>query len=709
MRPDFVDYRVRKEAERYREPLAKIGERHRLDVRDATVDEHGVNLVFHLVKGPVVKLFTGAPASMEHEALVMTHIQQQPQKLGPTVLHHGVIGDLSYLVMTRIPGGALVHAWDLVPPAPAAAIREQLGGLLRQLHRCTLPSGTAGSWLTYLQDRRERTVHRQREKGCPEAWLRTMPGFLDDVAVHGQPPSRLGLLHGEMNADHVFVEQEDQQWRVTGLIDFQAAMMGDPEHELAQAGFHCCFGQPAWLRALLRGYGLTDAQLTRDLQRRFMAHFLLFAWCPFQRYIVKPDFAGDVPPGDFGALAGRWFDFGLVYKVSPPRESRTFEPSVFYRTEDFKSSSTRPKPGYIRDTLLYAGDEREISIHMQTNRRSDVAFRPLTAAEEAAGYQIICDTVEWLRTKGIDLWRKPLPREIYAARQERGENFGLFVGGELAVIVSLVNGVPEYWAAEVKAVQPVWLCTLATATEFRRRDLGRQAVSEALRLLRGRVMYLDCKPGWLEEFYRSLGFVELEKKTFTLSHGPCGPIDAVLMRWMACPVSARLRFRPVTAQDADNLLLIFGDPVAMEFWPATKTREEIVKSIEWIRQGYREHGHGLWAVELKETGEFVGRAGLIHQEEGVEVGYALAPRHWHRGYATEAALACRDWAFEHLECDRVISLVHTRNLPSCRVAERNGMRVVTEITHANLPHHVYAITREEWENRPGPQSGRSVL
>jgi RimJ/RimL family protein N-acetyltransferase/aminoglycoside phosphotransferase (APT) family kinase protein len=703
---------VRKDAGLCCQALAEIGGRHALAVQSACIDEYGVNTVFHLPTGAVVKLFT-ASDTWEHEAAVMQCLHDQATGTAPRLLHTGSAAGLPYVVMSRLPGRALQHAWDELPRDAAIAVREQLGAVLRRVHACALPAttwpsvvrenlpaGVTPSWTAYIQTRRERAVDRQREKNCPAVWLQTMPAFLDEVGVHQNSPARVGLLHGEVNADHVFVTQEVGEWRVTGLLDFQAAMPGDPEHELAQAAFHCCVGEPACLRALLRGYGFANRELSRDLQRRFMAHFLLFAWCPFQRYIVKPEFSAGIPPGDFDALAGRWFDFGLVYKVSPPRKNLTFDPSVFYRTEDFKSSSTRPKPGYIRDTLLYAGDEREISIHMQTNRRSDVTFRPLTAAEEAAGYQIICDTVDWLRTKGIDLWRRPLPREVYAARQERGENFGLFVGGELAVIVSLVNGVPEYWAAEVKAVQPVWLCTLATATEFRRRDLGRQAVSEALRLLRGRVMYLDCKPGWLEEFYRSLGFVELEKKTFTLSHGPCGPIDAVLMRWMACPVSARLRFRPVTAQDVDNLLLIFGDPVAMEFWPATKTREEIVKSIERIRQGYREHGHGLWAVELKETGEFVGRVGLIHQEEGIEVGYALVPRHWHRGYATEAALACRDWAFEHLECDRMISFVHTRNLPSCRVAERNGMRVVTEITRANLPHHVYAITREEWENRP---------
>jgi ribosomal-protein-alanine N-acetyltransferase len=171
----------------------------------------------------------------------------------------------------------------------------------------------------------------------------------------------------------------------------------------------------------------------------------------------------------------------------------------------------------------------------------------------------------------------------------------------------------------------------------------------------------------------------------------------MLTREVGLPCSERLQLRPTTVNDVHNLLLIFGDPVAMEFWPRTRTREEIISQIERYQQWYRHCGYGLWAVELKETGEFVGRVGLIHQDEGIEVAYALVPRHWHRGYAAEAAQACRDWAFTHLDCDRVISLVHTRNLPSCRVAERNGMRIVADIARANLPHHMYAITRSEWE------------
>jgi hygromycin-B 7''-O-kinase len=367
---------VRKDAGLYCQALAEIGDRHALAVQSARVDEYGVNTVFHLPTGAVVKLFT-ASDTWEHEAAVMQCLHEQAPGTAPRLLHTGTAAGLPYVVMSRLPGRALVHVWDELPRDAAIAVREQLGAVLRRVHACALPAttwpavvrenlpaGVTPSWTAYIQTRRERAVGRQREKNCPAVWLQTMPAFLDEVGVHQNSPARVGLLHGEVNADHVFVTKEVGKWRVTGLLDFQAAMPGDPEHELAQAAFHCCVGEPACLRALLRGYGFADRELSRDLQRRFMAHFLLFAWCPFQRYIVNPEFSAGIPPGDFGALAGRWFDFGLVYKVSPPRKSRTFEPSVFYRTEGFKSSSTRPKPGYIRDTLLYAGDEREVSIHL---------------------------------------------------------------------------------------------------------------------------------------------------------------------------------------------------------------------------------------------------------------------------------------------------------------------------------------------------------
>jgi RimJ/RimL family protein N-acetyltransferase len=76
----------------------------------------------------------------------------------------------------------------------------------------------------------------------------------------------------------------------------------------------------------------------------------------------------------------------------------------------------------------------------------------------------------------------------------------------------------------------------------------------------------------------------------------------------------------------------------------------------------------------------------------------LVPEAWGRGYATEAARACRDWAFVRLDADRVVSFIAIANEPSMHVAERNGMRRIKRLDHSSLgiPIYVYAISREEW-------------
>ena len=102
-------------------------------------------------------------------------------------------------------------------------------------------------------------------------------------------------------------------------------------------------------------------------------------------------------------------------------------------------------------------------------------------------------------------------------------------------------------------------------------------------------------------------------------------------------------------------------------------------------------------MELTKTQQIIGDCGIILQEvEGdrlYEIGYHLRRDFWGQGLATEAAIACRDWAFAYLKADRLISLIRPENLPSCRVAERTGMTVWKEVNWQGLPHCVYSIER----------------
>ncbi|HKS31177.1 MAG TPA: GNAT family N-acetyltransferase, partial [Chthoniobacterales bacterium] len=126
-----------------------------------------------------------------------------------------------------------------------------------------------------------------------------------------------------------------------------------------------------------------------------------------------------------------------------------------------------------------------------------------------------------------------------------------------------------------------------------------------------------------------------------------------------------------------------------------QTVDFIEKVTAWDRAGVP----SLFAVTLRNEGAVIGYCGFHHHPEvpgEVEIGYRLHPDYWNRGLITEAARAVRDHAFAALKLPRVISLVHPENIPSRRVAEKNGMKVENEITFRGFPTLVYVLTREQW-------------
>ena len=106
------------------------------------------------------------------------------------------------------------------------------------------------------------------------------------------------------------------------------------------------------------------------------------------------------------------------------------------------------------------------------------------------------------------------------------------------------------------------------------------------------------------------------------------------------PETERLRFRPFTFADEPALFEVFADPYARAFYPEMSDRSKVQAWIEWNLRNYLEFGFGLWALELKSSGEFIGDCGLTHQEvEGqseLEIGYHILLRERGKGYATEA-------------------------------------------------------------------------
>ena len=167
----------------------------------------------------------------------------------------------------------------------------------------------------------------------------------------------------------------------------------------------------------------------------------------------------------------------------------------------------------------------------------------------------------------------------------------------------------------------------------------------------------------------------------------------------------RLILRKMDNGDYSALCKILQDEDVMYAYEHAFSDDEV---DEWLKKQlvrYETDGIGRWAVVLKENGEVIGQCGLTKQlwwgENIVEVGYLFRKDFWHKGYATEAAVACKDYAFNRLGEKRVYSIIRDLNLPSRRVALRNGMKVCgVQVKHyygIDMPHLIYCVSNEDTE------------
>ena len=172
----------------------------------------------------------------------------------------------------------------------------------------------------------------------------------------------------------------------------------------------------------------------------------------------------------------------------------------------------------------------------------------------------------------------------------------------------------------------------------------------------------------------------------------------------------RLLLRPW--RDADRLPFqaINADPRVMEFFPSTLTPQESDALIVRIEQHFAHHGHGPCAVELTETGAFIGYIDLYTPTfqapvtPAVEIAWRLSADHWGQGLATEGARAVLHHAFHTLQLPSLVSFTVPRNQRSRRVMEKLGMvhDPHADFDHPNLPkghalrrHVLYRINRED--------------
>lgn len=163
----------------------------------------------------------------------------------------------------------------------------------------------------------------------------------------------------------------------------------------------------------------------------------------------------------------------------------------------------------------------------------------------------------------------------------------------------------------------------------------------------------------------------------------------------------RLYLREMSQADVNALKKILQDEEAMYAYNGPFSDDETQEWLDRQIARYQKYGFGLWAVVLKETGEMIGQCGITMQpwngSEVLEIGYLFQKNYWHKGYATEAAKACKEYAFTNLQADEICSIIRDTNIPSQRVALRNGMTITDTCTKyyrgVDMPHYRYSVKK----------------
>jgi [ribosomal protein S5]-alanine N-acetyltransferase len=166
--------------------------------------------------------------------------------------------------------------------------------------------------------------------------------------------------------------------------------------------------------------------------------------------------------------------------------------------------------------------------------------------------------------------------------------------------------------------------------------------------------------------------------------------------------TTRLHFREILPTDFDTWLEFHKDPLTSVHWNEARESPE-TECIKWYDKQFHRYANnlgGMNALVEKASGKLIGHCGLLVQQvDGVtelEIGYSLLREFWHRGFATEAALKCKTYAFENNFAQSLISIISVTNIPSEKVAIKNGMSRDGITVYSNNSVTIFRITYQEW-------------
>ncbi|MFD3696335.1 phosphotransferase family protein [Streptomyces sp. NPDC058646] len=260
----------------------------------------GSQPVYAIGEEHVLKLFPAAAAEDGiAEGRVLSFLHGRLPVPTPEVRDFGpYVNGWQYVLMSRLTGAHLAPAWADIPQDGRERLVTETGETLAVLHSLD-PAPLAdvlgpAQWDEFVERRRRSTVEQQRRHGLADAWLDRIPEFLASVPLPCAPPR--SLLHTEVMQQHLLHDAEGP--RLTGLFDFEPAMIGDPAYDFVGVGLFVTRGDPRLLRRLCTAYGRTfdPAQL--------LAYTLLHVYSNLPWYMKELPVPPDAPLAE---VAEAWF------------------------------------------------------------------------------------------------------------------------------------------------------------------------------------------------------------------------------------------------------------------------------------------------------------------------------------------------------------------------------------------------------------------
>lgn len=161
----------------------------------------------------------------------------------------------------------------------------------------------------------------------------------------------------------------------------------------------------------------------------------------------------------------------------------------------------------------------------------------------------------------------------------------------------------------------------------------------------------------------------------------------------------RLVLKEFTQADINKLALLLSDPIIMKYCSGPVNIVDAQKWLDICIESYKKYGYDYWAVYERNTDAFIGQIGILSQEiSGKQencLAFMIGQEYWNKGYATEGANACIDYAFKFLKLEKLIATVEPENLQSICVLRKIGMKYAGETSYINEKVSIYSINKRD--------------